>query len=673
MGRQILTTTYDALHNPLTIKDALDRTTTNQYDNLSRLIQVTDPLGRNTQFGYDDLDRLVSTIDALNGISGQTFDADGNLNTLADPNNNTTDFDYDTTGRLSQITFASGSIKTMGYNSRNLLSQLTNGRGQITNYEYDDAGRLLSFTDPTGTVSYTYDNNGNVLTSSDSNGTITCEYDALNRLVKYTDTQGNIIQYAYDAAGNLVTLTYPGDKQVQYEYDDSNRLIHVTDWASRVTTYEYDANDRMVRTVRPNGTVLTRSYDAAGQILQQKDVDQNNNIICQYDYTYDAAGNVKTEQASPAIQPFTLQNAEITYTSDNRIATFNGQSVDYDADGNMTTGPVNGQMGSYAYDARGRLTGAGDLNYAYDAVNNRISVADSVYQTQTRYVINPNAALSQVLIKTDAQNNQTFYVYGLELIGQEETGGAYRTYHYDRRGNTVALTDENGNATDIFQYSPYGTLVYRSGNTSTPFQYDGRDGVITDDNGLHYMRARYYSSSVSSFVSADKYFGQINNGLTLNRYLYCGDNPVIYIDPFGNAWYDSKMSDITGITWHSEKVINVSTGVSIAGEAAQTYGLVAGVTGVGLPAAAAAELGGTIADFGGTVGRFVNNDLTIKEAAINIVPGLGFRQARQLAKTAETVNNIKAAELVYNKIKLTYEVPKAITGWLSESQSEPYK
>ena len=36
--------------------------------------------------------------------------------------------------------------------------------------------------------------------------------------------------------------------------------------------------------------------------------------------------------------------------------------------------------------------------------------------------------MSQVLFKTDDQGNQTFYVNGLGLIGQE-AGGVYHTYH----------------------------------------------------------------------------------------------------------------------------------------------------------------------------------------------------------------------------------------------------
>lgn len=34
-------------------------------------------------------------------------------------------------------------------------------------------------------------------------------------------------------------------------------------------------------------------------------------------------------------------------------------------------------------------------------------------------------------------------------------------------------------------------MVSRTGSTDTPFLYNGRDGVMTDNNGLYYIRARF--------------------------------------------------------------------------------------------------------------------------------------------------------------------------------------
>lgn len=53
---------------------------------------------------------------------------------------------------------------------------------------------------------------------------------------------------------------------------------------------------------------------------------------------------------------------------------------------------------------------------------------------------------------------------------------------------------------------------------TTPFGYNGRDGVIIDNNGLIYMRARYYSSELRRFVSKDPIRGDISDIGSLNRY-----------------------------------------------------------------------------------------------------------------------------------------------------------
>jgi RHS repeat-associated protein len=287
----------------------------------------------------------------------------------------------------------------------------------------------------------------------------------------------------------------------------------------------------LVKTTRPNGTVMTIAYNAAGQITQQKDVDADGNVINQYDYEYDEAGNITVEESVYETDTYKLTNAVMTYDSGNRLITYNGQNVLYDEDGNMTYGPLNNEMVSFTYDSRNRLIKAGSTTYEYDAENNRIAVIENGVRTE--YVNNPNAYLSQLLIKKDSNGNEIFYIYGAGLIGQEDEEGNYITYHYDFRGSTTALTDEDGNVIARYNYGPYGELVESTGYEETPFLYNGRDGVMTDANGLYYMRARYYNPEIKRFINQDVLAGYIEDGRTLNRYAYVNGNPVSLTDPFG--------------------------------------------------------------------------------------------------------------------------------------------
>ena len=530
LGHAVLSVSYNALDKPVRVSDVLGRNATFDYDALNHLTKTTDPLSRITQLSYDDLGRLVASADAMGGRSSQAFDKDGNLSGFKDPNGNQTGFTFDKNGRLTAEVSASGGQVRYTYTARDLLKQVTNARGQNRQFGYDAAGRVISMTDPDGAVSYTYDKNGNVLTISDSGGIISREYDSLNRVTKYTDAQGNVIQYAYDNVGNMISMTYPDGKQVAYGYDKIDRLVSVTDWAGRVTRYEYDANNRLTRTIRPNATVMTRSYDNAGQLIQQKDVTPSGEVIVQYDFTYDAAGNITQEKTLPVSEDFPIVPAKMTYSLANRLDTYNGQAVQFDSDGNMIKGPLSGAVKDFQFDSRNRLVHGGTVSYTYTAENSRIAVAEN--GKKSSFVINP-AYLSQVLMKTDADGVKTFYVYGLGLIGQEQAG-AYLSYHFDLRGSTVALTDDTGLAADRFQYSAYGESVKHTGTTATPFLYNGRDGVMTDANGLYYMRARYYNPEIKRFVNQDVLMGDVDEGQSLNRYAYVNGQPVSYVDPFGN-------------------------------------------------------------------------------------------------------------------------------------------
>ena len=246
------------------------------------------------------------------------------------------------------------------------------------------------------------------------------------------------------------------------------------------------------------------------------------NTITEESYNYDAAGNITSCTVSSGSNTF-------VYDRNNRLISYNGHTVSYDADGNMISAYLNGAELSFAYDSANRLISAGQNSYTYNVED--VRVRNLCGESETTYAYNTNGRLSQLLVKT-TDGVITKYVYGIGLIG-EETSGSFKTYHFDYRGSTAAITDINGNVTDTFEYDTYGNLVSRTGTSVVIFLYNGRDGVVTDSNGLIYMRARYYSPELRRFINADIIAGEISNAVTLNRYAYANGNPVSNIDPFG--------------------------------------------------------------------------------------------------------------------------------------------
>ncbi|KQN96159.1 RHS repeat-associated core domain-containing protein [Paenibacillus sp. Leaf72] len=117
--------------------------------------------------------------------------------------------------------------------------------------------------------------------------------------------------------------------------------------------------------------------------------------------------------------------------------------------------------------------------------------------------------------------------------------GRYQSYHYDLRGSTTLLTDENGRVTDRYTYGLYGEREHHEGTTRQPFCYNGRDGVMTDPNGLYYMRARYYHTGIKRFLNRDVLRGSILEGQTFNRFGYVNGDP-----PGCAAWKHFRRADL---------------------------------------------------------------------------------------------------------------------------------
>lgn len=514
---------YDAVGHLTKVQNGVGNATLYGYDSVGNRTSMVDPLGHTTSYSYDSLRRLNGVRDALGGNSSQGFSPLGQSAALQDAGGVTTGFAHDAAGRLTGIT-VDGATTGLTYDAAGRLATRTNARGQTATYSYNAAGLLTGVSDQVGTITNSYDAAGNLLSTTDPAGTFTMTYDALDRLTSYTDVYGNTIGYSYDAAGNLAQLTYPDNKVVRYTYNSSGQLETVTDWANRMTRYTYLAG-RLDKIYNYNASTVYYSYDNAGRVIQIRRTSPPRT----YGYTYDAAGRISSDSIP---QTNTEDNPAVMTYNGNRLVSYKGQPVSHDADGNMTSGPLAGGIGSYSYDARGRLVQAGTTVYSYDAADRRVAVNDN--GSITRLVVDPNAALSQTLMETDQNGTPiAWYVYGLGLVRRQNAAGDYHTYYYDLRGSTIALAGSSGAITDSYQYGTYGQLVASSGTTPNPFRYNGRDGVYTDSNGLYHMRARYYQPDAKRFVSLDPLLGSLDDVKTLNRYAYVGGDPVRFADPSG--------------------------------------------------------------------------------------------------------------------------------------------
>ncbi len=536
---------YDFRDLPISSIDALGHETRMRYDAAGRLVETTDPLGRTETRVLDRIGRTTQVTDAFGRRFTQRWNDQDRITAIFDPNalsSNTplVEFSYDRANRISAVTTPQGTTR-LTYTAADQVSRETTAEGRVRNYTYDNKGNLtrITTTAPNSTVAPNpeinndFDASGNLLrvrTGGQNPTTLNRAYDSTRRLTRYTDDAGNSLRYTYDESGNLARLTYPDGQTLNYEYDKRGRITQITDWANRVTRMAWDPIGGVSRIDFPNGATRLITYDRSGRPLRRVDRSAQGAIIVDYRFSIDPAGQLRAESRLPgASTPLSLQPVSMTYGPGNVLATFNGTTVSMDRDGNLTRAGT-----AYRYDTKNNLVNAGNVSYTYDAEDRLVAWTRS--NATTRFVVNPGPRLSQVLVRQEPSGRQTRYVYAVGLL-YEESGGAIRVYHYDESGNTTALTNSAGDVDGRISYTPFGSIIERSGNTDTPFLFSGLFGVLTDPNGLNYMRYRWYSPSLRRFLNQDARFGSITSPGSLNRFAYAGNNPVLRADPEGEFWH----------------------------------------------------------------------------------------------------------------------------------------
>ena len=392
-------------------------------------------------------------------------------------------------------------------------------------------------------------------------------------MTEYTDSNDKTVKYSYDQLGNMVSLTYPGGEIVTYTYrDDGSIATMKSKSGGTIYTwgYDYDRYGRLTEITRPDGSVETRTYNDAGLLISQVDKNKSGGILREIHYTYNVFGEVIQKDTSYNGDLSTLETVKMSYDDANRLVSYDGKEVEYDTKGNMVHGPVDGVMQDLTYDCRNRLISAGGVTYSYDAENNRIATTEN--GKTTTYIHDVSGSLSKLLIAYEADGSETSYYYGAEgLAGQYSNKTDERLYyHYDNIGSTTCVTNAIGVIVEQIAYGTYGELLTTVKN-NIRFLYNGAYGVMTDSNGLYYMRARYYNPDIKRFINQDIKVGDIGNGQGLNRYAYCEGNPVSLIDPFGlspnNGQEQTKESkyewlhmalDVAGFVFDGADLINAA-------------------------------------------------------------------------------------------------------------------
>jgi len=124
-----------------------------------------------------------------------------------------------------------------------------------------------------------------------------------------------------------------------------------------------------------------------------------------------------------------------------------------------------------------------------------------------------------------------------DLISMRRSDASYY-YLFDGLGSVAELVDSNENTQNTYRYEAFGQAKSSSENVTNPYRYVGAFGVHWDSTpALYFMQARYYMASVGRFISVDPYHGGAQNPMSLRRYVYCSNNPILFVDPRGLDWW----------------------------------------------------------------------------------------------------------------------------------------
>jgi len=128
------------------------------------------------------------------------------------------------------------------------------------------------------------------------------------------------------------------------------------------------------------------------------------------------------------------------------------------------------------------------------------------------------------------------------------SGNVIWYYHPDHLGSSNVITDQDGNLRAYFEYTPYGKTArddrpINPESRATDYRFTGKE---LDNTGLYYYGARYYDPEIGRFITPDSFVSNPLDPQTLNRYTYCRNNPLIYIDPSGNFFVAMIIGAIIG-------------------------------------------------------------------------------------------------------------------------------
>ncbi|MBQ6194329.1 MAG: VCBS repeat-containing protein [Prevotella sp.] len=535
------------------------------YDAWGLLTQSKEPIGTVT-YRYKSCGK-PSQASTGNGTVTMAYDDCGNQTSLADSDAGTTTYSYNAAGEVVSQTDARSITITHTRDNLNRITQTTTG-STVTTYTYGTSGnatqRLTNQATGSYGISYAYDQYGRVTSETRNFGN-----------TSYTTS------YTYDSNNNLQKTTYPGSVEVTYGYDSNGYETSMAVNGSTVWTLTSHSGTATLETLGTGTTALKRStshnsYDLLTGITLQKA--SNNTQLHTMTFTHNAVTGNLTQRTGM------ISDGEVfTYDNDDRLVRhqdvgshYLDNIVQYGQDGNVEfkTG-----IGNFGYPPGGKAHAVGNVTntngYVSSAgqsvVYNDLSKASEIYYAHGNsghlYLdYGPDGQRWKAeLYKSSTQYPDTvrYYVGDMEgyKVGSSETVWFYHIGHgvilrkvglasntqptkyyafTDHLGSVTRIYNSSGTAVFSAQYDPWGVQTVTTNAIGYNRGYCGHE--MLNDFQLINMNGRLYDPYIARFLSPDNYVQLPTSAQSFNRYSYCLNNPLKYVDPDGELFLFSLFS-----------------------------------------------------------------------------------------------------------------------------------
>ena len=515
-----------------------------------------------TRYTRDLRGQVTETVDALGQKETYTYDKKGQLLGKLDKEGYLTKYAYTKQGDLSGIQYADGKEVKLSYNPLRQLIEIQDWLGS-TRITPDALGRAEKVQYPDGReVSYTYGKAGERRSITYPDGkTVFYGYDEQFRLSELKEG-GRIITYGYDTVGRLCEKQFPNGTKTTYRYDRKDQLTELLHQDQEGIldryTYLYDLLGNKTGITKERRGLERESgqyrygYDALGRLSEiQKDGE------IQTQYGYDAFGNRtwKEERGEQTSYQYNALN-QLVSERQGEIR----KEYGYDKRGNLTAILENGAWKKrYVYGAMNRLEEAVDAagkqaRYQYNGLGHRVGKLEGVLpkeklekldpqrrvgmeignSRQITYTLDLTRQYYNLLERTEESQSQRYFWDG--NVAAYEENGERNYYLQDELGSPLRIEDSAGTIKESYGYGAFGEDLYQNQGKMQPFGYTGyqRDSV----SGTYYAQAREYLAESGRFAGQDLIVGFTEYPKTLNRYNYCWNNSLIYVD------YDGKFPPI---------------------------------------------------------------------------------------------------------------------------------